>query len=247
MMGQELSRRELLKKSMLAGLVCGLSPIVQSVSAAATPTGVLLPDFPLMKQPDRISCGPTCCSMLLRYYGVAVGVAKLKKAAGTSLFKMGGDEVGFTWPSKVQKSLKKFGLATTLKKEADLDDVIESVEDNRPPIVLMRSSRKTWHYTVVIGHRRARLFKLADPLGFSYWLTARTFENAWGFEGDLRGNEIAGNDCKICRGNGKVGVLKCLVCGGDGEIPDMYRSIVQTNLIERVKVNTMIAPKQAAG
>lgn len=244
-MGRKLTRRGLLQQTALAGLAWGLSPLRSSVFAAS-PSGVLLTNFPLMKQPDPISCGPTCCSMLLRYYGVVVGVPTLKKIAGTSLFKMGDDEVGFTWPSKMRKSLTKYGLANTLKKEADLGDVVKSVEENRPPIVLVRSSRKTWHYTVVIGHRRGRLFRLADPLGYTYWLSARTFQDAWGFEGDLRGNAITGKACRLCRGKGKVGFAKCLICGGDGELPDLYRSIVQTNLIERVKTNTMISPDQAA-
>jgi hypothetical protein len=223
----------------------GASPVLSQL-AAAGPTGALITNFPVMKQPDAISCGPTCCSMLLSSYGVAVGISKLKEIAGTRLFKMGEDEVGFTWPSKVQKSLSTYGLESTLKKEAELADVVQSVEENRPPIILVRSSRKTWHYTVVIGHRGSELFKMADPLGYTYWLSARTFQNAWSFQGDLRGNPITGADCKICRGNGKVGFVKCLVCGGDGTLPDMYRGIVQTNVIERVKANTMIVPNLAA-
>lgn len=239
------SRRQLLRRSALAGLAWGLSPLLPTAKAAK-PAGVLLANFPVMRQPDAISCGPTCCSMLLQYYGVAVGVKKLKQIAGTRLFKVGEDEVGFTWPSKVQKSLTQFGLQATLQKEAKLDDVVKSIEDNRPPIILVRSSRKTWHYIIAIGHRQGRVFKLADPLGYTYWLSAQTLQQAWSFEGDLRGNEISGRACKLCRGKGKVGFAKCLICGGDGELPDMYRSIVQTNLIERVKTNTMIAPNQAA-
>jgi hypothetical protein len=243
---RNLSRRQLLKQATLASLAWGASPFV-GPAKAADPVGVLIANFPVMRQPDAISCGPTCCSMLLHYYGMAVGVNQLKEIAGTKLFKMGEDEVGFTWPSKVQKSLTTYGLANTMKTEADLQDVVQSVEENRPPIVLVRSSRKTWHYTVVIGHRAGRLFKLADPLGYTYWLPAGTFQDAWAFDGDLRGNPIYRKDCKMCLGKGKVGLLKCLVCGGDGHLPDMYRSIVQTNLIERVKTNTMISPNQSAG
>lgn len=248
MTDRKLSRRQLLKNAALTGLAMGAAPFLPVLKGAerAGHAGVLLPDFPVMKQPDSISCGPTCCSMLLHYYGLAVGINKLKEIAGTRLFKMGDDEVGFTWPSKVQKSLTTFGLATTMKTEAKLDDVVTSVEENRPPIVLVRSSRKTWHYTVVIGHRLGRVFKMADPLGYTYWLTARTFQDAWAFNGDLRGKPITGKDCKICGGNGKVGLLKCLICGGDGHLPDMYRKIVQTNVIECVKTNTMISPNQAA-
>jgi hypothetical protein len=242
---RSLSRRQLLKNAALAGLAWGTAPVVSSLFAAER-TGVLIPNFPVMKQPDKISCGPTCCSMVLHYYGVAAGIEQLKEIAGTTLFKMGEDEVGFTWPSKVEKSLNKFGLATTMRKEAELNDVVQSVEEGRPPIVLVRSSKKTWHYTIVIGHAKGELFKMADPLGYTYWLSARTFKNAWAFEGDLRGNPIAGADCKACRGKGKVGFVKCVFCGGDGELPDMYRNIVTSNVIERVKANTMIAPNQPA-
>ncbi len=239
------SRRDFLKQTALAGLAWGLSPIVAS-AAAPERVGVLLPDFPVMKQPDAISCGPTCCSMLLRYYGVMVDVPKLKEIAGTRLFKMGDDEVGFTWPSKVQKSLKTYGLANTMKKQATINDIVTAVEANRPPIVLARSSRKTWHYLVVIGHRRGQLLKMADPLGYTYWMSADTFQQAWKFEGDLRGNAIIGKECKLCGGKGKVGFAKCLICGGDGTLPDMYRKVVQTNLIERIKINTMISPDHSA-
>jgi hypothetical protein len=243
MTDRSLSRRQLLKNAALAGMAYGVAPVVAPLFAAER-TGVLIPNFPVIKQPDKISCGPTCCSMILHYYGVAAGVDQLKEIAGTTLFKMGDDEVGFTWPSKVEKSLNAFGLATTMTKQAQLNDVVQSVEGGRPPIVLVRSSKKTWHYTIVIGHAKGELFKMADPLGYTYWLSARTFQNAWAFDGDLRGNPITGNECKICRGKGKVGFAKCLICGGDGSLPDMYRKVVTTNLIERVKPNTMIAPNQ---
>jgi hypothetical protein len=246
MSDRTLSRRQLLKGATLTGIAWGFGPMATSLLAEERAAGVLIPNFPVIKQPDRISCGPTCCSMLLHYYGVAVGVEKLKEIAGTRLFKVGDDEVGFTWPSKVQKSLNTFGLATTMTKEAELKDLVQSVEEGRPPIVLVRSSKKTWHYTIVIGHAKGELFKMADPLGYTYWLSARTLKNAWSFDGDLRGNPIEGSECKFCRGKGKVGFAKCLICGGDGEMPDMYRSIVTTNVIERVKVNTMIAPNQPA-
>jgi hypothetical protein len=207
---------------------------------------LLLKDFPLLRQPDAISCGPTCCSMLLKYYGLRADIADVKDTAGTRLFKFGDEEVGFTWPSHVRKALMEHGLEAELVRESSLGEVAELVGENRPPILLVRSSARTWHYVVVTGRRGKNRFRVADPLGREYWLDADTLDQAWTFDGDLRGKAIAGGECQICRGNGRVGFVSCLVCGGDGELPDIRRQVVESNLIERVTIRTLIAPAFSA-
>lgn len=207
----------------------------------------ILHNFPLHKQPDRISCGPTCCSMMLAYYGIAARFTDLKKTAGTRLFKFGKEEVGFTWPSKVKKTLTTYGLPAELYADGNLPTVQKLIDTGRPPILLVRSSEKTWHYVVATGHQRGRRYRISDPLGKQYWMSANDLDKAWAFKADLRGNETNGADCKVCGGNGKVGVLPCLFCGGDGNLPDLHRGVVTTNLIERVKPRTMIVPSMIRG
>jgi hypothetical protein len=184
--------------------------------------------------------------MLLQYYGIDVEIEDVKKTAGTRLLKIGGDEIGFTWPSKMREALLEHGLEADLMREASLRDVAGLVEANRPPIMLVRSSPRTWHYVVAVGHRDGERFRMADPLGKEYWLDADTLGRSWAFDGDLRGNPTLGLPCRLCGTRGRVGFLPCAVCAGDGHLPDFRRTVVESNLIERVAECTMIAPAYSA-
>jgi hypothetical protein len=60
--------------------------------------------FPLIEQPDQISCGPTSCSMVLGYYGISAGIGPLKTAAGTRWYSdQFGNRVGLTLPSGIEE------------------------------------------------------------------------------------------------------------------------------------------------
>lgn len=242
------SRRKFLASAAacLAG-ACGVSAAraegYRYPSVAMMQAHYQIEDFPLMRQPDMISCGPTCCAMLIKHFGGSVSIETLKKDAGTRLLKFGDDEIGFTWPSRVKKAMERYRLNTKIVKKATLEDLPPLIHANRPPILLVRSSPKTWHYVIVIGHRGNRHFLVADPLGFKYWRTAQTLDKAWSFAGDIRGNDEMGGKCKVCGGKGKFGIAPCLICGGDGVLFDMRRQIVQGNLIEPISGHTMIVPQ----
>jgi hypothetical protein len=132
-----LSRRDCLRAGL--GLFGALA--ISGVGRAASPLwassrpATLLADFPVLRQPDAISCGPTCVAMLLQYYGIGVDIEDVKKTAGTRILKIGGDEIGFTWPSKIREALLEHGLEAELVREAELRDVAALVDPNRPPIL----------------------------------------------------------------------------------------------------------------
>ncbi len=247
-----LSRRDYLRGGVLGFFGWLLSPVPAHAESARHARSIddgrlmVLRNFPILKQPDPISCGPTCCSMLLQYYGIHANIEDVKQTAGTRLLKFGKDEIGFTWPSRVKKALYEHGLESEMKRRATLSDVVDLINRNRPPIMLVRSSARTWHYVVAIGRRGNTRFRVADPLGREYWLRAETLDQAWSFDGDLRGQRIEGAECQICSGKGRIALAKCLFCSGDGHLPDIRRKVVESNLIERVAARTLILPSYSA-
>jgi hypothetical protein len=216
-----------------------------------------LGDFPLITQPDGISCGPTCCAMVLKYYGKSAGIGPLKTAAGTRFYEgpnLTGQKirVGMTHPSGIQKALADYGLLATVQR-GTIDDIVDLVNRNRPPILLVRSGTDTWHYVVAIGHRynvpaRRMEIRLADPSGSKNWMPASTLEAAWQYSHDLTGQSIDGRRCRTCGGSGKVGVgplrANCPLCGGDGRETDYFRKVVESL---GVSGRTLISVRASAG
>ncbi len=164
----------------------------------------LLRDFPSYKQPDKISCGPTCCSMVLKYYGKSVGIQTLKRSASTRILKFGDDEVGFTFPTRIETALDSFGVCATAYTGASAGNIVDFINQNRPPILLVRSSKKTWHYIVASGHRSDGQIYVTDPAGKCYWIDVDDLNQAWQFDGDLQGHPIRGNRCYLCRGRARL-------------------------------------------
>jgi len=153
-------------------------------------------DFPHLKQPDGITCGPTSCAMLLQYYGQNVTIGDAAKNAKTEWFRYQGEAVGMTSPDFVERTLKDLGVPSKLQK-SDISNLKYYVSQNRPPIVLVRSGLKTWHYVVVIGYDSENLI-LADPAwGKERIVALDIFEKAWSFTGDLRGNQFGTDHWKL--------------------------------------------------
>lgn len=200
-----------------------------------------LADFPIIKQPDGISCGPTCCAMLLKYYGKSAGIGPLKTAAGTRFYQgpnLTGQQisVGLTLPSGIKDALATYGVFPTMQK-GTLEDVKKLIDENRPPILLVRSDKDNWHYIIAVGHRFNHAkgkheIKIADPAGSSYWKEEGVLQAAWQFSHGLGGEVTQGPKCNTCGGSGKyeLGPLKtkCNLCNGDGRLTDIRRKIVES-------------------
>ena len=201
-----------------------------------------LADFPSIVQPDGISCGPTCCSMLLKYYGKSAGIGPLKTAAGTRFYQgpnATGQQikVGLTLPSGIKNGLATYGVFP-VEQKGTIADIVKLIDSQKPPILLVRSGPELWHYVIAIGHRYNikdnRLeIKLADPSGNQpSWIEASKLDAAWTFSHDLNGNATQGRNCRHCGGSGwlKAGPLKtkCVLCGGDGRETDHYRKVVES-------------------
>jgi len=180
--------------------------------------------FPVYQQPDGISCGPTCCAMVLRHYDVRAGIGPLKTAAGTRWFSAGSVRIGLTFPSGIRAALNRYGVSSTVgvMKRGGLSSVKSLIEKNRPPILLVRSGEYTWHYIVVVAYDATRdIYKIADPSGKKYWIRGQQLDLGWTFQGNYAdGTRYQGRRCRTCGGEGRVasGWTKCGVCSGTGKI-----------------------------
>jgi len=199
-----------------------------------------LKNFIVIQQPDQISCGPTSCAMVLKYYGKNVSIEEIKKIAKTTWYKSKEAEIGMTAPEYIETALKHFGVSSKLKI-GNLNDLKAYIEQNRPPIVLLRSGKATWHYVVVIGYSPTK-FTIADPGGYEHTMENSLFENAWNFSSDMNGAEVT-NSCKFCQGSGKIAGIpgplgKCDNCAGTGKTD----ILVQILNLADVKGNMLIVP-----
>ncbi len=181
----------------------------------------VLPDFELFSQPDGISCGPTSAAMVLRYFGIVAGIGPLKTKAGTRFYEDGRISVGLTQPANLRDAITSYGLDAHWYKGASTNDLVTYINQGRPPIVLLRSGSKTWHYVALVGHRNnGREFYVADPGGgVLWWMTAANLQQAWQYSGDLAGNYIPDDKCGNCHGSGNVWT-ECPTCRGSGWVKD---------------------------
>lgn len=191
----------------------------------------LLSDFPVLKQPDGISCGPTSATMVLNYLGKKATIEELKKKAKTTWYKSGEGEIGMTAPDVLAQAIREYVPAKL--KTGNLDQIKYSIDHKQPVVVLLRSGKLTWHYVVVIGYTQDDI-TIADPAGYIHTKKNDIFLSAWNFSTDMSGNEVA-ELCPICGGDGKIGMVSCEVCN-EGRV-DL---ILMTFLLTEIKSYTMI-------
>jgi ABC-type bacteriocin/lantibiotic exporter with double-glycine peptidase domain len=174
-----------------------------------SPRRAVLPDFTLIRQPDPISCGPTCIAMVLRHYGVAEDAATYPQRLRPRVRMMS--------PQGLADALTGRGVAASVQR-GDLGRLVEALDQGRPAILLVRLTPYMWHYVVAIGYQgRGERFRLADPYGLVDWIDAQALEHAWAFDGDLRGHRIEELPCGVCDGGRRD--PHCSYCGGTGGPP----------------------------
>jgi len=202
-------------------------------------------NFPLISQPDDISCGPTSIAMNLKLYGIEKDIEEIKTQAKTEWFDINGFKIGGTSPEYIKIAMSYFGIDCYVER-GDMNTLKYYVSQNRPPIVLVRSSRETWHYVVVTGYTKDSII-ISDPAGGEREvLNNEIFEGAWNFSNDLHGRSMT-IPCPVCEGDGKIwdnwGPLGiCDTCGGSGEQIDLYKILVEFG---DAKGYTMIIPRKS--
>lgn len=199
--------------------------------------------FPLIAQPDEITCGPTSATMVLAKYGIDRTVSEVEVKTKTKWFRYKGRDIGMTAPEYVATALTQLGVPSSLKG-GGLDELKHYVGLGRPVIVLVRSGEYLWHYFVVVGYDEQDVV-IADPAGGRrYNMRADSFLGAWAFDFDLDGNPMGGK-CAVCGGTGQwlrlhLGPLSlCEACDGTGRKPDYIRTLL---LAAEIRPMTMIVP-----
>lgn len=143
-----------------------------------------------LKQPDDITCGPTCAAMLLRFYGKDVTVDEIKLKTKTVWFTYKNQDFGMTAPEMIKNSLQEYGLNSFLKT-GDLRKIKYYISQNKPCIVLVRSSEYNWHYVVVTGYDGDFIYFANPATGETQGLSQQEFLASWDWSGDLMGRKCS--------------------------------------------------------
>lgn len=178
-------------------------------------------DFSYLEQPDGITCGPTSTAMVLNWYDKSTTIDEVENITRTKWFDWKGQPIGMTSPDYIPVAMNELGVPVDLKR-TNLDILKYHTSHNRPPIVLLRSGVRTWHYVVVIGYSEDEIV-VADPgYGGQIIISVNDFMGAWNFKTDMRGRSVT-KDCSFCDGEGvwigkDLGPLStCLFCDGSGK------------------------------
>jgi ABC-type bacteriocin/lantibiotic exporter with double-glycine peptidase domain len=146
-------------------------------------------NFPLVEQPDQITCGPTSALMLLKFYGNdKVTLDQVKSQSKTHWFNYDNTPIGMTAPDVLSNALTKLGLPCKMVK-GEISQLKKMISEDRPPIVLVRSGEYTWHYVVAVGYDEKTIV-VADPgWGMKRTLQNEHFHGTWSFATDMTGVE----------------------------------------------------------
>jgi uncharacterized protein YvpB len=181
------------------------------------PMSCVITDFPVLEQPDDISCGPTSAAMLLHYVGKDVSIEEVRVAAKTKWFSYRGRDIGMTSPECLASALSKYGISAKVK-ESNLSALKYYVSQGRLPIVLLRSNKYIWHYVIVTGYTETEIV-IADPDGSHLQMTNDQFIGSWSYQTDMYGESVL-SKCTSCNGKGRKLNLpfdKCAACQGTGK------------------------------
>jgi len=207
------------------------------------PDHYLIDDFPLVEQPNQITCGPTSVYMTLLYYRKDVTLNEVITNTKTQWFSYKKNPIGMTEPFGIIQSLRNYGLNPAIQS-GDIAWIKYYIGKNKPVIVLVRSGKKVWHYMVAIGYTENEIIFANPATGKEKTLTLDHFLGSWSFRTDLSG-KFLGHQCFFCKGRGIFFIagkplMLCDVCGGKGEV-DHLVSFMKTC---EVYPYTMIVPNR---
>ena len=133
-------------------------------------------DFIMMEQFDK-NCGPNSVQMLLYYYRKHRRLKDIWKAGGIRTVAFG------TSPGELRQALNESGVSAHWYSNRTLDDVRRYIDENRPPIMLLRLSNTGYHWVVAVGYdTRWDEYLIADPNGRFEWWTAEALNAKWTLE-----------------------------------------------------------------
>lgn len=153
-----------------------------------------LPEMRLYPQEGESDCGPTCVRIVLGYYGMNPALDSVRKACDSSVPRMSLSQ-RIRWlsvPEGLEEGLERYDVPTSVHKRMTLRDLARLIDQDRPPIILVRSEVKGWHYIVVVGYRTDMSeFRIANRYasGELEDIAADVLDRAWSFEGDLGGRK----------------------------------------------------------
>lgn len=136
---------------------------------------------PFQETLNKGYCGPAVLKMVLRYYGIIKSEKELAKLAGTT--KSAGTD-----DKDLVRVLRRFGLNTMIKNNANLSDIQKYLDRKAPAIVdwytrgrrgYPDSAVAEGHYSVVVGLDRKFIY-LQDPeIGKLRKLKREDFLRVW--------------------------------------------------------------------
>ena len=133
-------------------------------------------DFILMEQFDK-NCGPNSVQMLLYYHRKHRRLKAIWQAADIDTVTFG------TVPSELRQALNELGVPAHWYSRRTLDNLRRYIDENRPPIMLLRLSNRGYHWVVAVGYdTRWDEFLIADPNGHFKWWTAEQLSANWSLE-----------------------------------------------------------------
>ena len=133
-------------------------------------------DFIIMEQFDN-NCGPNSVQMLLYYHRKHRRLKDIWRAADINTVAFG------TVPSELRQALNELGVPTHWYSSRTPNDLRRYIDENRPPIMLLRLSNRGYHWVVAVGYdTRWNEFLIADPNGHFKWWTAEQLNANWSLE-----------------------------------------------------------------
>ena len=174
------------------------SIIFFSYNERVYPAQYSIPFKYILRQPDDITCGPTCVTMILLEHGIECNVEGIRRRTKTNWFHYKGKMIGATLPQMMSRTLNEYGIENEII-QGSLATLKSYVSENRLCIVHMRSGEAMWHFVIVYGYTDTHM-KIADPSGEMYEMPLENFLGCWSWKTDMQGNECGSLMADLMKG-----------------------------------------------